>query len=115
MKSKYKNIKVTRTVNNEIVTFDSKREAKRYDELWLLAVHGKIEELTLQPKYELLPKFKHEGVTHRPVTYVADFRYIQDGETIVEDVKGMLTDVYRIKKKLFLKRYGKDITFKEIF
>lgn len=45
-------------------------------------------------------------------SYIADFCYIQNGETVVEDAKGYRTEVYRIKKKLMLERYG--IQIKEV-
>lgn len=101
--SKYKNIKVTRPLpNGEIVTFDSKREARRYDSLILMAKQGHIKNLTLQPEYEIIPTCKHNGVTLRKIRYIADFRYEQNGNIIVEDVKGFHTDVYQLKKRLFL-------------
>ena len=111
IKQKYKNIS---TVIDGI-TFQSRKEGKRYSKLLLLARAGKITNLTLQPKYELLAPFKHEGKTIRAIYYVADFRYVQDGEIIVEDVKGFLTDVYKLKKKMFLSLYGEFLTFNEIY
>ena len=101
--SKYKNIKVTRTLpNGELVTFDSKKEARRYDSLILMAKQGHIKNLTLQPEYEIIPTCKHNGATLRKIKYIADFRYEKDGKTIIEDVKGFRTDVYQLKKRLFL-------------
>jgi len=96
-------------------TFDSMAEASRYMELRLLLKAGMISDLELQPAYELVKKFTtHAGEKIRGITYVADFRYVDGptGETIVEDVKGMKTDVYKIKKKLLLWRYP-DINFIE--
>ncbi|MDU5700456.1 MAG: DUF1064 domain-containing protein [Finegoldia magna] len=47
--------------------------------------------------------------------YVADFMYIdKDDKKIVEDVKGMMTGVYKLKKKLFLNLYDSEYDFKEI-
>ena len=115
MRSKYGNVKTTRTINKIIITFDSLREARRYDKLYLMARQGLIHNLTLQPKYELQAKFECDGIKHRAISYVADFRYTYDGVTVVEDVKGMLTDVYKLKKKLFLKLYGDDLKFVEVF
>lgn len=101
--SKYKNIKVTRNLpNGEIVAFDSKREARRYDSLILMAKQGLIKNLTLQPEYEIIPTYKHNGQTLRKIKYIADFRYEQNEKIIVEDVKGFHTDVYQLKKRLFL-------------
>ena len=96
------------------ITFDSVKEASRYYELKELQESGKISNLKLQPRYELQEAFEHP--THgkqRAVTYVADFEYHKEGEVIVEDVKGMQTDVYKIKKKLFLKKYP-ELIFKEV-
>ena len=78
--------------------FDSAKEYRRWCELKILERAGVITELKRQVSFELIPKQKGE----RACTYVADFTYYQDGEYIVEDAKGLKTDVYRIKKKLML-------------
>ena len=96
--SKYKNVKTTL----DGITFDSKKEATRYAELMLLQRSGLIQNLRLQVSFELIPKQAGE----RAVRYIADFVYDENGETIVEDVKGVRTDVYRLKKKLMLKVHG---------
>ena len=77
-------------------TFASRREAARYSELKLLERAGEITSLTLQPKS---PIVVNGG---KVCTYIADFRYVDLGRgmTVVEDVKGMKTPVYKIKKKL---------------
>ncbi len=87
------------------ITFDSKGEANRYCELKLLERAGEISDLTLQPKFTLQESFKKGKKTHRAITYIADFRYQENGKTIIEDYKGMETEVFRIKRKLFEKRY----------
>ena len=95
------------------IEFDSKKEAKRYAELLLLERGGAISELQLQVKYELLPSQRIDGkVVERPVFYVADFVYKKDGETIVEDTKGVKTREYVIKRKLLLYIHG--IRIKEV-
>ena len=43
------------------IKFDSKREAERYKELKLLERAGKISDLILQPRFELLPKYTING------------------------------------------------------
>lgn len=91
------------------ITFDSKREADRYLILKGMEEDGSIEDLRRQVRYELIPAFDVDGVHYRPVFYVADFVYVEDGKEVVEDVKGMRTDVYRLKSKLFARRYGKAI------
>lgn len=91
------------------ITFDSKREADRYLVLKSMEEEGVIEDLRRQVRYELVPAFDVDGRHCRPVYYVADFVYVEDGKEVVEDVKGMRTDVYRLKSKLFARRYGKVI------
>jgi len=112
-KSKYKNTKV----EYNGIKFDSIKEKNRFIQLMLLGEQGLITDLILQPKFELQPKFKHEGKTHRAISYVGDFQYTMDGKVIVEDVKAskyFTTDVYKLKKKLLLFKYP-DINFREIF
>ena len=112
MISKYRAVKTT----IDGVTFASKKEAARYVELKLCEKYGVISNLELQPKYVLIGKFTtRSGEKIRELAYVADFRYVDSttGDTIVEDVKGMKTDVYKIKRKLLLWRYP-DIDFREL-
>lgn len=86
--------------------FDSKKEAARYQELKVLEQAMEIHDLELQPEFFCI-------VNGRKVCkYRADFRYVQDGTTIIEDVKGMRTDVYKLKKKLVEALY--DIEIQEI-
>nr|UVX56960.1 MAG: protein of unknown function (DUF1064) [Bacteriophage sp.] len=91
------------------ITFDSKREADRYLVLKSMEEDGTIEDLRRQVRYELMPSFDVEGRHYRPVFYVADFVYREDGKEVIEDVKGMMTDTYQLKAKLFARRYGKVI------
>lgn len=95
------------------IKFDSKKEAKRYIALRELEKKGNIEKLILQPRFLLQEGFRKNGKAYRKIEYVADFMYEQDGKLIIEDVKGMKTDVYKLKQKLFEKRY-QDLTIKEI-
>lgn len=109
-KRKYGNKKV---LSDDGQMFDSKREKARYDELTLLQSAGEISNLRRQVKYTLIPSQYNDGkCVERPVTYKADFVYEQNGETIVEDVKGMRTDKYIIKRKLMLYIHG--IRIKEV-
>lgn len=110
--SKYKAKKTT----VDGIKFDSKREANRYCELKLLEKAKEIRDLELQPRFLLQDKFKdRNGKTHRKIEYVADFMYVDKaGRNVVEDVKGVLTDVYKIKKKMFLKKYDDKYEFREI-
>ena len=69
--------------------FDSKREAKRAAELRLLERAGEITNLHFQVQYVLIPA-QYEGgkCVERACTYEADFVYVRDGKTVVEDAKG---------------------------
>lgn len=91
------------------ITFDSRKEADRYLVLKGMEEDGLIENLRRQVRYELVPAFDVDGKHYRPVYYVADFAYVEDGKEVVEDVKGVRTDVYKLKSKLFARRYGMSI------
>lgn len=88
------------------VYFDSAKEAARYLDLKLLLRAGAIKELELHPKYPICGK-PGECVAY----YEADFRYRQNGETVVEDVKSKATrtKLYRLKKKLVESQHGIEI------
>ena len=105
MPSKYRNKRVTL----DGYTFDSKAEARRYQELRLLHQAGEIRKLRTHPRYTLLDPFECKGVRYRSIVYEGDFEYIENGVQVVEDVKGKATAVFVLKKKLFLKRYGDEI------
>lgn len=95
-------------------TFDSQAEARRYVYLKGLQAVGAISDLELQPRFTLQEAFDRGGKHIRKVEYAADFAYTDgDGARIVEDVKGMQTEVYKLKKKLFLFRYP-GLVFREI-
>lgn len=85
--------------------FASKKESRRYDELVLLARAGAIAKLRTQPKYVLLEAFERDGEKHRAAHYIGDFSYIENGKEVCEDTKGMLTPLFRLKRKLFLSKY----------
>lgn len=102
-----------------LMHFDSKREARRYMDLWLMQRAGEISGLRTQVKYELIPKQAHkDGTKERAIEYVADFVYEQGGETLVEDSKGFRdtsSAAYRLfvmKRKMMLYFYG--ITVREV-
>lgn len=99
--NKYRNKKA----QIDMYVFDSVRESQRYKELKLLERAGEISNLELQPRFLLQDSFKKNGRTFRKIEYVADFKYIENGKTIVEDVKGMQTDVFKLKHKIFEKVY----------
>lgn len=85
--------------------FDSKKEARRYDELKWMELAGEISDLKTQVKFELVPSQRiNNKVVERAVNYIADFTYMKDGELVVEDVKGYTRNdsTYIIKRKLLL-------------
>lgn len=97
--------------------YDSKKEAKRAAELKLLEKAGVISNLQEQVVYELIPSQYRivngkKKCIERAIKYIADFQYVENGNTVVEDAKGFRTEVYRIKKKLML--YFHDIQIKEV-
>ena len=98
------------------IVFDSKKEAKRYQELLLLEKAGEIEDLRRQVKYVLVPSQKDDRgkLIEREVSYIADFVYFdcRASECVVEDTKGFKTKDYIIKRKLLLFVHG--IRIKEI-
>lgn len=99
--SKYKNIKTI--IDGK--KFDSKAESRRYMDLKIMLKAGIITKLELQPRFEICPRVKWNGKTICKKSYVADFKYIENGVEIVEDVKGVKTSVYQLKKSLFLTQY----------
>lgn len=97
------------------LVFDSKHEAHRWIELKYMERARLIKNLSRQVSFTLIhaQNDKKTGkVIERECKYIADFVYEQDGKTVVEDAKGVRTDVFKIKKKLMLERYG--IAIKEV-
>ncbi len=105
--------------------FDSRKELQRWLELRLLERSGEITDLKRQVKFELIPAQREPDtigkrggvmkgkVIEHGVTYVADFVYKdKQGNTVVEDTKGVRTKEYVIKRKLML--YFHEIKIKEI-
>lgn len=84
------------------ITFDSKAEANRFCELRLLEKSGKIKNLQRQKKYILVQK----SMYGREISYRADFVYTEGDRKIVEDVKGVRTPVYKLKRRLMAEIYG---------
>ncbi len=86
--------------------YASKKEAKRAAELKLLEKVGQVKMLREQVKFVLIPKQEGE----RECAYIADFVYAEQASgawfSVVEDVKGRRTAVYRIKRKLMLHVHG---------
>ena len=89
--------------------FDSRKEARRYQELLILQQAGEIRDLECQVRFPLVPPQKYKDPVsgrwkaERGVVYIADFVYTtRGGERVVEDVKGVRTKEYIIKRKLML-------------
>jgi hypothetical protein len=102
----YSKYKAKKTEIDGII-FDSKAEAKRYQELKLIERAGQIKNLSLQPRFMLQEGFvnTHTGKKERAIEYVSDFMYLENNVIIVEDCKGFKTSDYKIKRKLFLYKY----------
>lgn len=103
--SKYRNQKVV----IDGITFDSKKEGEKYRQLKQLEQANEITELTLQPVFVLAPAVVLNGRKKQALKYIADFQYKENGKTIIMDVKGMLTDVYKIKRHLMKSLHDIDI------
>lgn len=82
--------------------FDSEGEYNRWIELKLLEKAKEISKLERQIPIELIPQVGKQ----RPITWIADFIYYQNGQEVREDFKGFRTEVFNIKKKLHYWRYG---------
>ena len=92
------------------IVFDSRKEANRYAELKLMQRAGQIHDLKIQVPFELIPKQEEDGrIVERPVKYVADFVYFDNSGMVVEDAKGMKTDVYKLKKKMMRWLWGIEV------
>lgn len=73
------------------IRFASKRESERYKDLKLAEQSGSIEDLKLQPRFDFPVGFR----------YTADFRYMQNGKEVIEDVKGFMTRDAALRIKCF--------------
>lgn len=119
MGTKYK----SKSIIIDGIVFQSKKEGRRWTELRMLERAGEITNLQRQVPYLLIPEQRAPStevykkgsragqpkpgpVLERRVVYIADFVYQQNGETVVEDTKGIKTKEYIIKRKLLLYRYG---------
>ena len=94
------------------IKFDSEMESHYYIYLKQLKEIGEVIDFILQPTYLLQEGFNLNGKRIRAITYKADFKVIyKDGHEEVNDVKGKLTEEFKIKRKMLLYRY-RDINFK---
>lgn len=94
------------------ITFDSVREASRWNDLCGYEQSGLITNLERQVKYVLAPgvKFTGEKKAKPALRYFADFRYVdENGRIVVEDAKGRQTEAFRIKRHLMKSVHGIDV------
>ena len=97
--NKYKAVKV----NIDGITFDSKAEAHRYSELKIMQAGRLIYDLELQPE------FHHMINGQKMFTYRADFKYIEHGRDVIEDVKGVCTPIFNLKRRIIQAEFGIEI------
>ena len=94
--SKYRNVKTT---TRDGLVFDSKREAERWHVLKQFEKTGVITELRRQVKFPLYCPNESSLKIAQVAVYIADFVYIDKGKRVVEDAKGLKTQMYSLKKK----------------
>ena len=102
---KYKNI----PTQLDGINFDSKKEARRYQDLKLLQMGNVISNLEIQPVIPLMVNGTKIG------RYTGDFKYTENGKEIIEDVKSVATKTrdYMLRKKI-LATYNPPIFIKEV-
>lgn len=100
--NKYRN----KLVRTEEGSFASQWEYQRWCELKALQKAGEITALGRQRRFPLVVRKLHVA------DYVSDFDYKEGGALVVEDTKGVLTDVYKLKRRLMQALYG--ITIREV-
>jgi hypothetical protein len=103
------------------IRFASQKEARRYVELKMLEKAGVIRGLELQPRFPLYARDPNAPESECIGAYRGDFRYetsytvssergtFTNWRTVVEDVKGFKTPLYRWKKKHVEAQYGIEI------
>lgn len=128
-------VKNARKTKVDGYTFDSHMEALRYIELKRLREAGIVREIECQPSFELQPPYRKccwqiipdiHGIKricpvcgkkmpiNRPIIYRADFRVTYpDGHQEIEDVKGMETEIFKLKRKMFEYKYP-ELTLKVV-
>jgi hypothetical protein len=81
------------------IVFASKAEAGRYCQLKELERAGEIRNLEVQPKFKFACGAK----------YIADFRYMKGAQSVIEDVKGVETAVFKLKRLLLKHEFNVDV------
>lgn len=108
---KYRNQKVV----DDGITFDSKMEHRRYVQLKMMQKSGVIADLHVHPTFKLQPGYYSNSQQKKilPITYTADYSYLEDGKVVVEDVKGFKTAAFNLKRRMLEYLYP-SILFKVI-
>jgi hypothetical protein len=91
------------------IAFPSRKEGNRYTELRLLERGGRISNLEVDAEKQIIYPLEVNGV-HITI-YRPDFRYwdVEKGRAIIEDSKGFIMDIFRLKVKLMKALYGIDV------
>ncbi|PEX52509.1 hypothetical protein COK25_08345 [Bacillus cereus] len=88
------------------IIFHSKAESDYYSGLKIWQAAGEITSFELQPRFTLQPAFAKNGKSFKAITYIADFMvYLPNGDVEVVDIKGMVTETFAVKKKMFEYKY----------
>lgn len=106
--SKYGNKKI---VAADGTKFDSLAELNRWSHLQMLQRGGHISDLRRQVVFEMVPSVKFAGAARaRPaIRYIADFVYLEQGAEVIEDVKGVETPEFKIKRHLMKALLGREV------
>lgn len=106
--SKYGNRKV---VTADGTKFDSLAELHRWSHLQMLQLGGYISDLRRQVVFEMVPSVKFAGAARaRPaIRYIADFVYLEKGIEVIEDVKGVETPEFKLKRHLMKALLGREV------
>ena len=106
--SKYGNKKITAADGG---TFDSVAEFHRWSHLQMLQRGGHISDLRRQVVFEMVPSVKFAGAARaRPaIRYIADFVYLESGIEVIEDVKGVETTEFKLKRHLMKALLGLEV------
>jgi hypothetical protein len=94
------------------ILFDSQMESHYYLYLKELKEQGVVVDFKLQPVFILQEGFSKDGKRIQPIKYIADFEVTyNDGHVEIIDVKGKITEAFRIKRKILLYKY-RNVDFK---
>jgi hypothetical protein len=103
-----KSAKKKRTING--YTFDSDIEYKFYEYLLSQQEQGIVKSIEIQPVYLLQEAYKKYNRNIRKIEYIADFCVVYSDESeIIYDVKGMVMNDFKLKRKLFDYKYADKI------